>query len=51
MTDWASLLMDAGVNVPNETDEFNVPCPFHEDVSPSLSINIEKGLWICHVGC
>ena len=51
MTDWASLLMDAGVNVPNETDEFNVPCPFHEDTSPSLSINIEKGLWICHVGC
>lgn len=51
MTDWASLLLDAGIAVPIEKDEFNVVCPFHDDISPSLSINVEKGLWICHVGC
>lgn len=51
MADWASLLMDAGIIVPSDKDEFNIECPFHEDMSPSLSINIEKGMWICHVGC
>lgn len=25
-------------------------CPFHADRSPSLSIDVEKGLWVCH-GC
>ena len=43
--------MDAGIIVPNDKDEFNIECPFHDDMSPSLSINIEKGMWICHVGC
>ena len=51
MTDWTSLLLDAGLNVPLDKDEFNIPCPFHDDISPSLSMNIGKGLWICHVGC
>ena len=51
MSDWASLLMDAGIIVPSDKDEFNIECPFHDDMSPSLSINIEKGMWICHVGC
>lgn len=26
----------------------NVNCIFHEDNTPSLSINIEQGLWYCH---
>jgi len=26
-------------------------CPFHDDRTPSLSINFEKGTWTCHGGC
>lgn len=26
----------------------NIPCPFHKDDTPSLSINIDNGLWFCH---
>ena len=29
----------------------SVRCPFHQDRTPSLSINIEKGVWKCHAGC
>ena len=49
--DWASILADAGIDVPISNSEFNIACPFHADNSPSLSINIDKGVWICHVGC
>jgi AAA domain/CHC2 zinc finger len=28
-----------------------VQCPFHDDGSASLSLNIEKGVWNCHAGC
>ena len=26
----------------------NVLCLFHEDKIPSLSVNLESGLWYCH---
>lgn len=26
-------------------------CPFHEDKSPSLSLNYDKKLWYCFAGC
>ncbi len=27
-------------------------CPFHDDSAPSLSVNLDKGLWYCHgAGC
>jgi DNA primase len=26
-------------------------CPFHEDGTPSLSVNPDKGLWNCFAGC
>jgi len=32
------------------TRQQNVLCPFHEDTTPSCSIDIESGLWFCH-GC
>ena len=51
-TDWASLLLDAGINIPLDgKTEYSITCPFHMDTSPSLSINIEQGLWICFAGC
>ncbi len=28
-----------------------VRCPFHQDKSPSLSIDATKGVWHCHAGC
>lgn len=31
-------------------DEFYSKCPFHNDTTPSFSINGKTGLWICH-GC
>jgi len=49
--DWASILADVGIDVPISNAQFNIACPFHVDNQPSLSINIDKGVWICHVGC
>lgn len=31
--------------------EINTHCPIHEDRSPSFSINMDTGLWICFSGC
>lgn len=28
-----------------------VRCVFHDDSIPSLSLNLEKGVWNCHAGC
>ena len=28
-----------------------VRCVFHDDRLPSLSLNLEKGVWNCHAGC
>jgi putative DNA primase/helicase len=33
------------------TAEVKVKCPFHDDRTPSLSFNLEKGVWVCHAGC
>ena len=32
-------------------EQVSVRCPFHEDGSPSFSVNLESGLWTCHAGC
>lgn len=48
---WEKLLIDAGIFVPRDNYEFNIQCPFHNDHRPSLSINTQKGLYICHAGC
>jgi putative DNA primase/helicase len=31
--------------------EQKLRCPFHQDRTPSLSVNIEKGGWKCFAGC
>ena len=28
-----------------------VRCPWHEDRTPSLSLDLSKGVWKCHAGC
>jgi len=50
-TDWSSILIDIGIDVPVDKVEFNIPCPLHNDSNPSCSINTEKAVWICHSGC
>jgi len=32
-------------------DELRCLCPFHDDHTPSLDMNAEKGLWVCRAGC
>jgi len=49
--DWGKILLSADIDVPIYSSEFNVLCPFHLDNHSSCSINIDKGVWICHAGC
>ncbi|MFH1023795.1 MAG: CHC2 zinc finger domain-containing protein [Planctomycetota bacterium] len=37
----------------NGKPEADARCPFHDDKSPSFSVNLETGLWCCHAesGC
>ena len=48
---WANILLDTGIDVPIQKPQFNIQCPFHEDAHASCSINVDKGKWICFVGC
>ena len=49
---WKSILSQNNFDVPfGYRVEFNIKCPFHNDKMPSLSVNIEKEVWICHAGC
>ena len=48
---WTNILLDAGLNIPIENHEVSIVCPLHEDRVSSLSINTEKGVWICFAGC
>ena len=49
--DWEKALTKAAFDVPLNKRQFNTRCPFHEDKIPSLSISLDKGVWICHAGC
>jgi len=41
-----------GITVVRESnEELLCLCPFHSDTKPSMSINVEKGVWICFAGC
>ena len=48
---WVNILLDAGLNIPIDKEEVSIVCPLHEDRVSSLSINTEKGVWICFAGC
>lgn len=41
----------AGQRLSGRGNEIKARCPFHDDRTPSLSVNIEKGAWCCHAGC
>jgi AAA domain/CHC2 zinc finger len=32
-------------------DQASLRCPFHDDRTASLSINLQEGVWNCHAGC
>ncbi len=51
MVNWSTLLLDAGIDVPLERDQFNISSPFHIDDLPSCSINVTVGKWRCFAGC
>jgi len=51
MADWTSTLLNIGINVPLDRDQFSILCPFHDDTRSSCSINVEKEAWICFAGC
>jgi hypothetical protein len=51
MADWTSALLNIGINVPLDKDEFSILCPFHDDTRSSCSINTDKEVWICFAGC
>ena len=51
MADWTSTLLNIGINVPLDRDQFSILCPFHDDQRSSCSINVEKEAWICFAGC
>tara|TARA_Y100000310_G_scaffold341508_1_gene440868 strand:- start:658 stop:1551 length:894 start_codon:yes stop_codon:yes gene_type:complete len=49
--DWTKVLLSANIDVPMHRNEFSLVCPFHLDTTPSCSINLDKGVWICFAGC
>lgn len=40
-----------GIHLKDIDGEQSVCCPFHDDSSPSMSINLGTGLFHCHAGC
>lgn len=49
-TQLAKVLYYYGLIESTESDEQKIVCPFHEDVNPSLKINLQDGSWYCF-GC
>lgn len=45
-----AVLQNYGIDHPGGQSQFKVHCPFHEDNTPSCSINTEKGIFKCF-GC
>lgn len=48
--DIVAVMATHGVTLTGHGAELKGRCPFHEDATPSLSVNREKGLWNCF-GC
>lgn len=50
-TSYASLAAQLGVIGFTAGEEIRSPCPLHSDRSPSFSMNVNTGLWICFSRC
>ena len=48
---WTNMLLEVGLQIPVDKPEISIVCPLHEDRVSSLSINTDKGVWICFAGC
>jgi len=48
--DILSLITGLGIELHKAGSEYMGLCPFHDDHNPSLSVNLEKGIWHCF-GC
>ena len=55
---WEAILNEAGFDTENLIGGISgkgaqrvFSCPFHDDRSPSLSINLDLGKWICYANC
>ena len=44
----ARYLSAIGHELKGEGAKASARCPFHDDKSPSMSVNTDKGLWFCH---
>lgn len=49
--EYTQLAVALGINGAIAGKEYRAKCPLHDDRSPSFSMNIDTGLWICHRGC
>ena len=45
-----ALLAQDGIQLHGSGKNLSAKCPFHDDKAPSLSVNIEEGVYNCH-GC
>jgi hypothetical protein len=45
---WLSFYKKYFPSLSDNMRKQNVICPFHEDKEPSMSIDVETGLWYCH---
>lgn len=48
---WIPYFDKYNIRINPDLHEQNITCPFHEDRSPSCSINLKQSLWFCHSGC
>jgi DNA primase len=48
---WTNILLECGLQIPVDRAEISMVCPLHGDRVSSLSINTDKGVWICFAGC
>lgn len=46
----AKVLIYYGIIGDVETSEFSIVCPFHDDINPSMRINLDEGTFFCF-GC
>lgn len=49
--DVEKILVTWGVQGRPAGKEYYALCPLHDDNSPSMSINLRSGAWVCYTGC